>query len=46
MRRSARIRVVSASIGEAFRSKRKTLEQGGPIKASLTHHPRESRRSD
>ena len=28
MRRSARIRVVSASIGEAFRRQRKTLEQG------------------
>ena len=46
MRRSARIRVVSVSIGEAFRSQRKTLAQGRPIRASLTHHPRESRRSD
>jgi DNA-binding transcriptional LysR family regulator len=47
MRRSARIRVVSASIGEAFRRQRKTLEQGsradqGQFDTSL----RESRRSN
>jgi DNA-binding transcriptional LysR family regulator len=48
MRRSARIRVVSASIGEAFRRKRKTLEQGsrgrsGPVGGALPYNFRDSR---
>ena len=46
MRRSARIRVVSASIGEAFRRQRKTLEQGsqgrsGPFDTSLREKPQQ-----
>jgi DNA-binding transcriptional LysR family regulator len=47
MRRSARIRVVSASIGEAFRRQRKTLEQGSRSRSEpFDTPPRESRRSN
>jgi DNA-binding transcriptional LysR family regulator len=47
MRRSARIGVVSASIGEAFRRQRKTLEQGSRSRSEpFDTPPRESRRSN